>query len=163
MLLYSFSTTECFLLIRSRRMGCLPGVPRCAAWFISRYFCTVLTGSLGQGIVEDAAGSGRHCLVVQFSSARKCSSGICDQLASLWNWSMEFGSCNRLLIPLLLSSFFPSVGCPRWKEGFLSSWECSPRLRRASSASLRVPERLWMSSQDLFPCPVSVRRSVVSV
>lgn len=43
----------------------------------------------------------------------------CDQLASFWIWSTDFGSYNSLLIPLSSFFFFLSVGCPRWKEGFL--------------------------------------------
>lgn len=82
------------------------GAPVCSMVY-QQVFYTIFPGSVGQGIAEDTAGSRRHCLVVQFSSARKCSSGICNQLAGLWNWSMEFGSCNKLLIPLLSSSFFP--------------------------------------------------------
>lgn len=157
-----FPLLECFLLVHSPEAGCLPGVPQHAAWFISRYFYTIFTGSLGQGIAEDTAGSRRHCLVVQFSSARKCSSGICNQLAGLWNWSVQFGSCNRLLIPLLSSSFPPSVECPRWKEGLLSSWEHSPRFGRVPWALLQVPGSLGTTRTSFF-LPVSVRHSAVSV
>lgn len=121
-----FSTTMCFLLMCSLEVGYLPA--QCGLSADTSVPSPL--GHWGRGLQRAQWGVSSSVWWYSFFSLETLLGSETSWPASeigAWNLGAVIG----LLIPLLSSSFSPSVGCPRWTEGFTPSCECSPGLQRA--------------------------------